>query len=202
MRLHNYAGTCKGISSYILVYNFLMQLFSLKSLVFVMHFLNAFWHGKQTFPKSRSQNEIVSLLIVFHLPYSKCKVVKIYFHSCRYKIKIFHSCRTRVVRLALVWHSCSQCSTRAHSCCSCLTRVALVSLVSHLCRSCRTRVARVWHPCCKLKQIYFDECFMDRNLLDIFLAKFNKLNKRKRTFLIRQFIAGFHFQHIISLSVV
>ena len=123
MRLHNYAGTFKGICNYILVYNFLVQLFSLKSLVFVMHFLNTFWHGKQTFPKSRSQNEIVSLLIVFHFPYSKCKGVEIYFYLCRYKIKIFHSCRTRVVRLALVWHSCRQCST-------CVARVALVSLVS------------------------------------------------------------------------
>ena len=30
---------------------------------------------------------------------------------------------------------------------------------------------------------YFDECFMDKNLLHISLTKFNKLNKRrKRTF--------------------
>ena len=35
---------------------------------------------------------------------------------------------------------------------------------------------------------YFDECFMDKNLLHISLTKFNKLNKRrKRTFLITQF---------------
>ena len=34
--------------------------------------------------------------------------------------------------------------------------------------------------CCK----YFAECFMDKNLLHISLAKFNKLNKRrKHTFL-------------------
>ena len=98
----NYAGTCNGICSYNLVYNVLMQLFPLKSLVFVVHFLNAFWHGKETFPKSSSQNEIVPVLIVFHLSYSKYKVVKICFYSCRYKIKIFHSCRTRVVRVTLV----------------------------------------------------------------------------------------------------
>ena len=52
---------------------------------------------------------------------------------------------------------------------------------------------------------YFDECFMDKNLLHISLTKFNKLNKRrKHTFLITQFylcfIFSFHFQYIFSLS--
>ena len=56
------------------------------------------------------------------------------------KSKVFNSCRTRVVRVALVLHSCR----------SCLTRVTLVWLVSHLCRSCRTRVARAWHSRYKL----------------------------------------------------
>ena len=50
--------------------------------------------------------EIALLLIVFHMPYSKYKGVKICFYSCRYKIKIFHWCRTLVVRAALVSHSC------------------------------------------------------------------------------------------------
>ena len=121
-----------------------MQLFPSKSLVFVVHFLNAFWHGKETVPKISSQNETVSFLIVFHFPYSKYKGVKICFYLCRYKIKIFHSCRTRVVRLAIVLYSYRQCSTRvaltSHLCQSCLTHVALVSLVSH---SCCIRVARV-----------------------------------------------------------
>ena len=112
----NYAGTCKGICSYNLVYNVLMQLFPLKSLVFVVHFLNAFWHGKETFPKSSSQNEIVPLLIVFHLPYSKYEDVKICFYSCRYQHQNF----------SLVSHSCSSCSTRT----------VLGSLVQHSCRSC------------------------------------------------------------------
>ena len=58
--MRNYAGTCKGICSYNLVYNFLMWLFPLKSLVFVVQFLNAFWHGKKTFPKTNSWNEIAS----------------------------------------------------------------------------------------------------------------------------------------------
>ena len=117
----------------------------------MVHFLNAFWHGKETFPKSSSQNEITPLLIVIHLPYSKCKGLKMCFYLCRYKIKIFHSCRTSVVLVALVSHSCRQCSNRvavvSHSCRSCLTRVALVL---HSCRSCHTRVARVWYSCCKL----------------------------------------------------
>ena len=131
-----------------------MQLFPLKSLVFVVHFLNAFWHRKQAFPGSSSQNKIVPLLIVFHLPYSKYKGVKICFYSCRYKIKMFHSCRTCVFRVALVSHSCRQCSTRValvlHCCGSCQTRVALVSLVLHSCCIC---VARVCHSYCKLDQI-------------------------------------------------
>ena len=52
---------------------------------------------------------------------------------------------------------------------------------------------------------YFDECFMDKNLLHLSLAKFNnKLNKsKKRTFLIAQsfsfcFKFSFHFQQIFS----
>ena len=125
--VRNYAETCKGICNYNLVYNFSMQLFQLKILVFVAHFLNAFWHGKETFPKSSSQNEIVPLLIVFHLPYSKYKGVKICFYSSRYKIKFFRSCPARVNRVALVSHSCRQCSTH-------------VAFVPH---SCRTRIVRV-----------------------------------------------------------
>ena len=111
MRLRNYSVTCKSICSYYnLVYNFLMQLFSLESLVFVVQFLNAFRHGKETFPKSSSQNEIVPLLIVFHLPYSKYKGVKICFYSCRYQNQNF--------------------SLVSHSCCQCRTLVAFMSLVS------------------------------------------------------------------------
>ena len=121
--VRNYAGTCKGICSYNLVYNILMQLFPLKILVFMAHFLNAFWHGKKAFPKSSSQNEIVPFLIVFHLSHSRYKGVKICFYSCRYKIKIFHSCL------------------------SCSIRVALVSLVQHSCRNLIARVSLVSHSC-------------------------------------------------------
>ena len=126
----NYAGTCKGICSYNVIYNVLIQCLPLKSLVFVVHFLNAFWHGNEAFPKGSLQNEIVLLLVVFLLPYSKYKSGKICSYQCRYEHQNFslvsHSCRTRVVRVALVSlfsHSCRQCRTR-------VARVTLVSLVS------------------------------------------------------------------------
>ena len=136
----NYAETCKGICGYNLVYNFLIQLLPLKSSVFVVHFSNAFWHGKKIFPRVSSQNEIVPLVVIFHLPYSKYRGLKICFYSCRYQNQVFsvklHSCRSCSNHVVLVSHSCR----------SFLTRVALVSLLSH---SCRIPVARVWHSCCK-----------------------------------------------------
>ena len=64
--------------------------------------------------------EIVPLLVVFHLPYSKYKVVKICFYSCRYQNQTF----------SLVSHSRRSCSTC----------IALVSFLQH---SCRTRVVCV-----------------------------------------------------------
>ena len=134
--MRNSAGTCKNICSYNLVYNFLIQLLPLKSLVFVVHFLNAFWHGNKTFLKGSSQHEFVPLL-VFHLPYSKYKGVKICFYPCRYQNQNF----------SLVWHSCRLCSTCValvlfvqHSCHTC---VALVLLMLHLCHQFRTRVTFV-----------------------------------------------------------
>ena len=102
-------------------YNFLIYLLLLKSSVFVVHFSNAFWHGNEAFLKGSSQNEIAPLLVIFHLPYSKCRGVKICFFTCAViKIKIFHPCRTHVVRVALVLHHC-----HIH-----VARVACVSLVS------------------------------------------------------------------------
>ena len=127
--MRNSAGTCRNICSYNLVYNFLIQFLPLKSLVFVVHFLNAFWHGKKTFPKGSSQYEIVPLLVVFHLPYGKCIGVKMFLPVSLSKSKFF----TRVALVLFVQHLCRNCR-------SCLTRVALVSLVSH---SCCIRVACV-----------------------------------------------------------
>ena len=123
-----------SICSYNLVYNFLMYLLPLKSSVFVENFSNAFWHGNEAFPKGSFYNEIVPLLVIFELPYSKYRDGKICFYSCRFQIKVFHSCRIRVAHVALVSHSCHSCSTLvslvSHLCCSCCTRVAFVSLVS------------------------------------------------------------------------
>ena len=113
------------------------------------------WDRKETSPKSSSLNEIIPLLIVFHLQCSKYDGVKICFYLCRYKIKIFHSCLTPAVRVALVslvWHSCHTCVALvllvSHSCC---THVTSVALVLHSCCSCCTRVAFVLlvsHSCC------------------------------------------------------
>ena len=102
------SSTC----SYNLVNNVLTHLLSLKSLVFVVHFSNAFWHGNEAFPKGYSQNQIVPLLVIFYLPYSKYRVVKICFYSCRYQNQNF--------------------PLASHSCRSCSTFVVLVLLVSGL----------------------------------------------------------------------
>ena len=132
--VRNYAGTCKGICSYNLVYNFLIQLLPLKSSVFAVHFLNAFWHGNEGFPKGSSQKEVVRLLIIFHLSYCKCRGVKnmIFFVSLS-KYKFF----TRVALVPFVQHSCRTCVVAvllvSHSCC---TRVACAALLSHSRRLC------------------------------------------------------------------
>ena len=64
-------------------------------------------------------------------------MLKYVFTRAMIKIKFFHSCCTRVVRVALVLHSCRSCSTRValvllvlYSCCIRVARVALVLLVS------------------------------------------------------------------------
>ena len=146
--MRNYAETCKGICSYNLVYNFLIQLLFLQSSVFVVHFSNAFWHGNEAFPKGSSWNEIVPLLIIFHLPYSTYRGrgggENTFMKICvKFVLLVQHSCNTRVFCVPLVSHLYR----------SCLTRVSHVALVSHSCCSCRARVARVWHSCCKKDQI-------------------------------------------------
>ena len=153
--MRNYAGTCKSICSYNLVYNFLIQLLPLKSSVFVMQFSNVFWHGNKAFPKVSFQNEIVPLLVIFHLPYSKYRGAKICFYSCRYQnfSLVSHSCRscsTLVALVSFVQHSFRTCVALVSLC---RARVVSVALVLHSCRSCRTRVTRVWNSCCKLDQI-------------------------------------------------
>ena len=135
--MRNYAGTCKGICSYNLIYNVLIQLLPLKSLVFVVHFLNAFWHGNEAFPKGSSQNEIVPLLVILHLPYTivNIEVWKYVVTRVVIKINFFRLCRTRVARVALG--------------CTCVIRVASVS-----------------HSYCKLDQILYQHMKERRHIPD------------------------------------
>ena len=135
-----------------------------------MHFLNAFSRGNETFPKGSSQNEIVPVLVVFHLPYSKYKGVKMFLLVWLSKSKF----STRVALMSFVQHSCLTCVTLvslvSHPCC---TRVARVSLVLHLCRSCHTRVDRAWHSSCNLAQI------VQNNVLRYQKQVFNVLSLRR-----------------------
>ena len=52
--MRNYADTCKDIFGYNLVYNLFVCFLPLKGSVFVVHFSNAFWHGKEALPKHGS----------------------------------------------------------------------------------------------------------------------------------------------------
>ena len=129
MRLRYCVSLCGNVQGHLQLPSS-VQIFDIafiKKFVFVVHFLNAFWHGNKAFPKGSSQNEIVPSLKVFHFPYSKYKGVKMCFYSYRYQNQTF----------SLVSHSCRTC----------------VALVSHSCSKSRTRVARVLHSCCKLDQI-------------------------------------------------
>ena len=117
----DYGGRSKGVYIHNLVYNLLIQLLSLQSSVFEMHFSNTFWN--KAFPKGSTQNEIVRLLVIFHLPYSQCRGVKACFQLCHYQDKNF----------SLVLQSCHSCGTH----------VVPVLLVLHLCRSCCSHVAHV-----------------------------------------------------------
>ena len=122
--MRNYAGTCKVICSYNLVYNFLVLLFGITKFSFCCALFKRILAYERVFPKGSSQNDIVPLLVIFHLPYNKYTGVKICFHLCRYQNNFFCSCPTCVVgfntRLVLALHLC----------CSCSSRVALVWLVS------------------------------------------------------------------------
>ena len=65
--MRNYKETCKGICGYNLVHNFFVYFLPLKSSLFVVHFSNAFQHGKEALPKHGSQTKIVPLLVIFDL---------------------------------------------------------------------------------------------------------------------------------------
>ena len=134
--MRKYARTCKGINIQLQSIVWLFDVpFAIKKFSFCGE------RGNEAFPKGGSWNQILPLLVIFHLPFDKYRGVKICFYSFCYQNQNFspvlHSCRLCSTRVALVLHSC-------------LARVTLLLLVSHSCRSCRTRVARVWRSCCKL----------------------------------------------------
>ena len=82
---------------------------------------NAFWHGNQASSKGNSQNEVIPLLVILHLSYTKYWGVKICFHSRPYQNQNFSlMSRSCLIHVSLVSHSCR----------SCPTRVAIVSLMS------------------------------------------------------------------------
>ena len=126
-------GTCKGICGYNLVYNFDVA-FTIKNLVFVVHFLNAFWHGNETLCFLEWGMKLFLSLQPFTCHIVNKRVWKYVSTSVVIKIKTFHSCRTCVICVALVLYSCHTCIALAllvlHSCCIRVARVALVSLVS------------------------------------------------------------------------
>ena len=63
--MHNYVGTCKSIFSYNLVCNFFIQLFSLQSSVFLVHFSNAFCMGTRHFLKIAFRIKLLLSLLFF-----------------------------------------------------------------------------------------------------------------------------------------
>ena len=124
--MRNYAGTCKDICSYNLVYNFLIQLLPLPSFSFCGALFKRILACEQGISKGRPQNEIVPLLGIFHVPYSKYRGVKICFHSCRHQNHFFfHLYRTHVALVSLAsgtrvvnqtrsWCTCRIQKNRAH----------------------------------------------------------------------------------------
>ena len=140
-----YAGTRKGICSYNLVYNLLIQLLRLQSSIFVVRFSNAFWHGNDAFPKGSSQNEIAFLLKLLFC-FSPLAIQLLQGRENMFSLVSLSKSKffTSVAPVSFVQHSCRLCLTRValvlYSCRSCLTRVALVSFVSHFCRLCLTLV--------------------------------------------------------------
>ena len=133
MRLRYCAQLCGNVQGYLQLQSSVQHFdiaFAIKKFFFVVHFLNAFWHENEAFLKDCSQNEIIALLVVFHLPYSKYKGHTLMFLLVSLsKSKFF----TRFALVSFVQHSCRTCVAL---CRSYLTHIALVSLVSHSCRSC------------------------------------------------------------------
>ena len=123
----------KGICNYNLVYNFAIQLIAYSQIAFAIKkfsFCGALFKRILAWERGISKRqfiEIVPFLVVFRLPYSKYKGLKICFYWCRYQNQNFslvsQSCRSGSTCVALVSHSCR----------SCLIRVASVALVFLMC---------------------------------------------------------------------
>ena len=64
--MHNYAETCKDISSYISMYNFFIYLLPLKS-YFCDRIFKGILHENDAFPKGTSLYGNVRLHVYFHL---------------------------------------------------------------------------------------------------------------------------------------
>ena len=132
----NYEGMWKSPveMSYNLVYNFWHSFCLLQSSVFMVHFLNVFWHGNGTFPEGSSWMKLFHSLKSFICYIANILVWKYIFTLVFVKIKIFHLCHTRVVRVTLLSHSCLICIIPVslllqsrHLCCTHVSRFALVS---------------------------------------------------------------------------
>ena len=84
--MRNYAGRCKGI----LQLQSRVQLFDIAFAIKKFSFCGALFRRILAWKRDISKRyEIVTFFVVFHLPYSKFKGVKICFYPCRYQNQNF-----------------------------------------------------------------------------------------------------------------
>lgn len=128
----NYAGMCKCICSYNLVFNVLIQLLPLRSSVFVMQFSNIFWHRNEALLRIKLFVSLQSFIChTANIDVRKC------FYFCHYQNQIHaalvlfvqHSCHTCV-------KTCVACVTLVLSCCTHLTLVLHLCCLCHICVAC------------------------------------------------------------------
>ena len=138
--MRNYAGKSKGICSYNLVHNFLIQL-SLYQKSYKVQFLWCTFEPHFGVETMHVQKAVLRMKLFFSFNLSlSIQLIQ----GCEKLFSLISSSKSKFfTRFALV-------SLLSHSCWTRVVRVALVSLLSH---SCRTSVARVWHSFCKMDQI-------------------------------------------------
>ena len=109
--MRNYSETCKGIYGYNLAYNFFAYLLPLKTSVFAVDHLNAFWHGNDALAKHGSYTKVAPLFVIFDLTViwmfrfyktvlnlktrlqeQNLKKILIFFHYC---LNLFICCKTK-----------------------------------------------------------------------------------------------------------